>query len=67
MSRLGRWSLAGGAKRPARLWGLTILIIDLAVGTVAIWRGVPIMGLVLYAMAAFVAWTLWEDSHGVDP
>jgi hypothetical protein len=43
------------------LWGLVMIVVDVCVGTAMVLADSEIMALVPFTMAAFVAWTMYED------
>lgn len=65
-STLGRWVhwTAGGAISPAfRLLGLTILALNIVIGVASFMVGAPANGALMFIVALFVIFTLWDDTR----
>ena len=60
----GRWQHrkeSGGTAPASLMFGAAITILNIIVGTFATFMGEYVMGAVMFVMALFVIWTLWEE------
>lgn len=61
----GRWQTeSGGQSSPAfRVFGFLLLAANVAIGICSFFVGAPVNGVLMFVVALFVLWTVWDDAR----
>lgn len=61
----GRWQTEGGGQSsPAfRIFGFLLLAANITIGVASFIVGAPVNGALMFIVALFVLWTLWDEAR----